>query len=220
LDVAKGLLSDLADLPRLQKLLLICPQLRDKDLAVLKLTNELRSLDLSRCNITGVGLAHLGVLSRFCVVDLRKTPVSDEAVAALQKVVPGLSVNFEPKKPVVQDLQQQVALVRNRLAKRIECKTDPWKLADDDFTCLEGLANLQDLDLSDTFLTDAGLEHLTRLPKLRELIVERTQLTDGAVRTLKQMPALVHVDIKGTRITDEGRRTLGPLVKKHNPDAN
>jgi hypothetical protein len=114
----------------------------------------------------------------------------------------------------VQDLRQQVALVRNRLAKGIECKMNPWKLADEDFACLEGLEYLDALDLSDTHLTDAGLEHLKRLPKLRELIVRGTQLTDAAVRTLKQMPALVHVDIEGTRITADGRRALGPLVAK------
>jgi Leucine-rich repeat (LRR) protein len=213
LDLAKGLLSDLALLPRLQKLTLNCAQLCDRDLALLKPGEGLRSLDLSRCNITGEGLIHLRGLTPLCDVDLRKTPVSDEAVAALQNAIVGLSVKFEPKKPVVQDLRRQVALVQNRLAKGIACKTDPWKLADGDFACLEGLANLQTLDVSDTHLTDAGLKHLARLPKLRELILRRTLVSDAGVRTLKEMPALVHVDIDGTRITAEGRRALGKLAR-------
>jgi Leucine-rich repeat (LRR) protein len=214
LDLRRGLLNDLALLPQLRKLNLNRLNLRDKDLAVLKPLKTLESLNLSGCNLTGEGLAYLRELIPTCGVDLTHTPVSDEAVAALQKSVPGLTVKSEPKNPVVQDLRQQVALVRNRLAKGIECKMNPWKLADDDFACLEGLENLESLDLSDTHLTDAGLDHLRQLPKLRELIVQRTQLTDAAVRTLKQMPALVHVDIDGTRITAEGRRALGPLVAK------
>ena len=218
--LAQGLLSDLSSLPRLSKLTLNIPQLCDKDLAGFKPSETLESLNLSGCNLTGKGLVYLRELMPTCYVDFTHTPVSDEAVAALQKALPGLSVNFEPKKPVVQDLRQQVALVRNRLAKNIECKMNPFKLADDDFACLVGLENLDTLDLSDTHLTDAGLDHLRRLPKLRELIVQRTQLTDAAVRSLKQMPALVHVDIDGTRITAEGRRALGKLARGENAERN
>ncbi len=220
LNLADGALRDVERIPELRELHLSGSEVRDADLAPLAALPSLKTLDLSRCNISGKGLVSLVGLAPFSTVDLRRTPVSDEAVAALQKALPGLSVKFEPKKPVVQDLRQQAALVRNQLAKVIECKTSPWKLADDDFACLEGLANLDTLDLSDTHLTDAGLEHIRRLPRLRELILCRTQVTDAAVRTLKEMPALVHVDIEGTRITDEGRRALGPLAKKHAPDEN
>jgi Leucine Rich Repeat (LRR) protein len=182
---------------------------------------NLQSLDISGCDIVGKGLVELQKLPSLTTLWLTRTPVSDEAVASLKAGNPRLTtVYFEPKAPVVQDLRQQAAMVRNQLAKVIECKTSPWKLADGDFACLEGLANLDTLDLSDTFLTDAGLEHLKRLPRLRELILCRTQVTDAAVRTLKEMPALVHVDIEGTRITDEGRRALGKLVRNAKAERN
>jgi Leucine-rich repeat (LRR) protein len=196
-------------------------RLVDDDLNALDSLGKLESLDLSGCNISGKCLVQLQRLPMLTTLWLSQTPVSDESVSALKAALPTLrTVYFEPKTPVLQVLRQQVALVRNRLAKSIECKLNPWKLADDDFACLEGLENLDILDLSDTHLTDAGLEHLKRLPKLRELIVRGTQLTDAAVRTLKQMPALVHVDIEGTRITAEGRRALGILAKKTDIERN
>ncbi len=211
----------ISELKQLRYLSLKGAALSDDDLSSLCLLSNLQSLDISGCNIVGKGLVELQKLPSLTTLWLTRTPVSDEAVASLKAGNPRLTtVYFEPKAPVVQDLSQQVALVRNELTKVIECKTSPWKLADGDFACLEGLANLDKLDLSETFLTDAGLEHLKRLPRLRELILCRTQVTDAAVRTLKEMPALVHVDIEGTRITDEGRRALGKLVRNAKAERN
>jgi Leucine-rich repeat (LRR) protein len=211
----------LSDLKQLHDLSLENADLTDADLSSLCLLSNLKSLDLSFCNVTDKRLIQLQKLTSLTTLWLSHTPVSDKAVAALRTATPSLkTVYFDSKDPAAQYLQLQVTLVRGRLAKAIDCTTDSWKLADDDFACLEGLANLETLDLSDTRLTDAGLERLKRLPKLRELMLRGTLVSDAAARTLTEMPALVHVDIEGTRITAEGRRTLGKLARGRSAERN
>jgi Leucine-rich repeat (LRR) protein len=207
------IVAELAGLSHLQFVTLNCRCLRDADLIPLGRAENIEALDLSGCNLSPDAPANPRMFPPLARLNLSYTPVSDEAVAALQKSAPGLTVDFESKTPVVQDLRQQVARVRSGLARAILCKTNPEKLADEDFECLRGLEYLETLDLSDTHLTDAGLKHLARLPKLRELILRRTLVSDAGVRMLKEMPALVHVDIDGTRITAEGRRALGKLAR-------
>jgi hypothetical protein len=45
---------------------------------------------------------------------------------------------------------------------------------------------LQCLDLEDTKVTDAGLEHLNGLTKLQVLNLRKTKVTDAAVKKLQQ----------------------------------
>jgi Leucine-rich repeat (LRR) protein len=207
-------LTDLSKLHELNWLTLQSESLRDDDLSYLARLSALNWLDLSYCNIGGEGLTSLRPLPALARLDLSHTPVSDEAVAEFLRAKPNMAVNYEPKKPAMDDLRRQVALVRNRLSTEIACKVSPEKLADRDFECLAALDNLNSLDLSGTHLTDAGLEYLRRLPRLHDLVLRRTQVTDAAVRLLRQIPELQHVDIEETRITDEGRRALGPLIAK------
>jgi Leucine-rich repeat (LRR) protein len=56
---------------------------------------------------------------------------------------------------------------------------------------LTGLTNLSVLDLQDTQVTDAGLEHLKGLPNLSVLSLQGTQVTDAGVNELKgSLPGL------------------------------
>ena len=51
---------------------------------------------------------------------------------------------------------------------------------------LERLTNLKELFLTDTNVTDAGLEHLQGLTNLRYLDVSATKVTDAGVKKLQQ----------------------------------
>ncbi|HEV2972782.1 MAG TPA: hypothetical protein VGY55_22630 [Pirellulales bacterium] len=212
-------LANLSRIPHLVSLGLGSECLHDDDLSCLSRLTDLEQLDLSNCNVGGEGLLHLRSLPALVHLYLERTPVSDEAVIEFQRAKPNVAVSYEPKKPAIDDLRQQVALVRNRLSTNIACKHQPEKLADRDFECLAALDCLTSLDLSGTHLTDAGLENLRRLPRLHDLVLRRTQVTDAAVRLLRQIPELQHVDIEETRITDDGRRALGSLVAKPIGDA-
>jgi Leucine-rich repeat (LRR) protein len=210
---ATNLLNDLTGLSSLRHLTLNDVSLSDRDMAMLGRLPKLETLDLSRCNIADESLDRLKDLAALKTLILSQTPLSDEAVAAFQQSHPLVTTTkFESKKSAVSDLRQQAARARNRLARAIICNVDPAKLRDEDFACLADLDSLEILDLSQTHLTDAGLQHFRRLNKLRDLTVRRTLLTDAAVRTLQQLPALSHLNIDGTLISDEGRRALGSIV--------
>jgi Leucine-rich repeat (LRR) protein len=51
---------------------------------------------------------------------------------------------------------------------------------------LKGLTQLQTFDLSDTQVTDAGLEHLKELTQLQTLDLSGTEATDEGVKRLQQ----------------------------------
>jgi RNA polymerase sigma factor (sigma-70 family) len=89
-----------------------------------------------------------------------------------------------------------------------------------------GVANLRDLkslttlDLFDTRVTDAGMEHLAEwMPHLEWLELSDTQVTDAGLRFLKGLRHLRHLDVRRTKVTDAGvedlRRALPGLDLLH-----
>jgi|GEM_PF-2900875 len=73
--------------------------------------------------------------------------------------------------------------------------------------------SLRSLRLGDSNITDAGLEHLSRLPSLRVLALNNTPITDEGLRHLAGLTTLEVLHANRTRITDEGLRHLAGLTK-------
>jgi len=59
------------------------------------------------------------------------------------------------------------------------------------------------LDLSDTQVTDLGLQSIVSVKTLEVLYVENTRLTRKSLKALRQMPRLKFVDLRGTEIPNE-----------------
>jgi len=81
-------------------------------------------------------------------------------------------------------------------------------ISDASLAYLEGLTQLQWLDIGNTHVTDAGLVHLTKLPMLRELRLNGTQVTDAGLEHLKGFTELRRLWLYSTRVTDESVRNL------------
>lgn len=60
------------------------------------------------------------------------------------------------------------------------------------------------VDLSRSPITDAGLEHLRRLPQLQQLNLDGTRITDDGLVILKGLTNLRELDISDTQISDAG----------------
>jgi tetratricopeptide (TPR) repeat protein len=73
-------------------------------------------------------------------------------------------------------------------------------------------ATLQFVGLSQTRITDAGLEPLLSLPNLRYLSLADTYLTDAAIGTLSRFSNLLGLNLQGTALTDEGLDELRTLL--------
>ncbi len=63
------------------------------------------------------------------------------------------------------------------------------------------LTEIQELDLSGTDLTDAGVKHLVGLKNLKVLDLERTGITDAGLKRLEGLPKLEELRLEGTKVT-------------------
>jgi Leucine-rich repeat (LRR) protein len=80
--------------------------------------------------------------------------------------------------------------------------------------CLKGLTKLQSLNLSETKITDVGLEYLNVFTKLQSLDLWHTNVTDAGLERLKGMVALQDLYLTGTRVTDAGVKKLQQALPK------
>ena len=94
---------------------------------------------------------------------------------------------------------------------------------DDALTEIAGIDTLRSLTLSDgAKVTDAGVQHLSRLKQLEELRLEDTSLTNKGLQGLCDLARLRVLQLSNTRITDDGLVSLRRLSKLeglyiHNP---
>jgi len=77
---------------------------------------------------------------------------------------------------------------------------------------LKTLNNLKVLGLNDTPVTDAGLEYLKGLTNLANLGLVYTQVTDAGLENLKGMTSVEVLMFDHTAITDSGLETLKSLT--------
>ena len=86
------------------------------------------------------------------------------------------------------------------------------KITDLGVAKLKTLVALQDLDLSATQVTGAGLKTVASLPKLERLSLWKAEkIDDEALRSLVPMKRLQFLDLAETGITDQGLEHLSGL---------
>jgi Leucine Rich repeat len=74
---------------------------------------------------------------------------------------------------------------------------------------LRSFTNLEELDLSYTSVGDAEMVQVaTFLPKLERLSASNTNVTDLSVRSIVRLPALTDLDLSATRVGDKGAALL------------
>ena len=76
---------------------------------------------------------------------------------------------------------------------------------------LKAFHDLEMLNLWDTGITDAGLEHLKDLSYLQSLSLNDKQITDAGLMKLTVLRRLQKLDLAGTKVTDAGLETLTGL---------
>jgi uncharacterized membrane protein len=72
-------------------------------------------------------------------------------------------------------------------------------------------ANIVDLDLAGTQVTDAGLAPIAAMQNLRRLRLDRTGITDAGLVQLHNLKKLEYLNLHSTKITDAGLKTLASL---------
>jgi beta-lactamase regulating signal transducer with metallopeptidase domain len=69
------------------------------------------------------------------------------------------------------------------------------------------------IDLRETKVTDAGLEHLKGFSQLQYLFLGHTDVTDAGLEHLKGLSQLQMLDLSGTKVTDAGLEHLKGLTQ-------
>jgi Leucine-rich repeat (LRR) protein len=85
--------------------------------------------------------------------------------------------------------------------------------SDDDIERLTQIKTIKRLDLSFSYVTDAGVQHLQDLPELEDLTLDTVEaLTDAAASYLRADKKLRRLVLRGTDITDVGMPYLAALT--------
>lgn len=77
---------------------------------------------------------------------------------------------------------------------------------------LQRLPALTVLDLSESAITDVGLQELSHLHGIKYLSLDKTSVTDRGLRYLYSMRALRVVSLNGTQVTDSGAKSLKHIL--------
>jgi internalin A len=85
--------------------------------------------------------------------------------------------------------------------------------SDDDVERVAEIKTLKRLDLTLTYVTDAGVQHLQKLPELEDLTLDTAEaITDAAASYLRADKHLRRLVLRGTDITDVGMPYLAALT--------
>ena len=116
------------------------------------------------------------------------------------------------------DLERAVDLLGGRVVRGpdgniVEVSLARTWASDNDVERVADLKTLKRLDLSFTYVTDAGLQRLRQLPQLEELTLDATEsITDAATSYLRANKSLRKLVLRGTDITDVGMPYLATLT--------
>jgi hypothetical protein len=87
------------------------------------------------------------------------------------------------------------------------------KVTDRGLVALAAARQLEWLDLSFTSATDEGLAAFGQCGRLRQLFLEQTAVTDAALDGIGKLRELEELDLSGTKITDSGLKRLSGLTR-------
>ena len=134
--------------------------------------------------------------------------VKDDPGAPITEQEKGAVTNLEKAGVHVIRLAQSTNLLR------VDFKLRGKEIKDEDLLLLKELAaNLADLNLGETTITDAGLVHLKPLKNLTRLDLHGTKVSDAGLVNLKEMTKLHSLNLYGsTGITDAGLEHLKGLT--------
>jgi uncharacterized membrane protein len=76
-------------------------------------------------------------------------------------------------------------------------------------------ANIVDLNLAGTHITDAGMTTVATMTNLTRLRLDRTAITDSGLLPLRKLTKLEYLNLYSTAVTDNGLKTLVSLPSLH-----
>jgi len=163
------------------------PMVKDVDLKHLKRLPHLKELHLNGVPISDEGLRHLANSKR-----LTNLQLGSESVLFCKRHSFGTKVNGSG------------FVHLSQLPNLTTLNLDRSFLTDAEMVHLAGLANLEELCISNTKVSGPGLIHLEKLPNLKVLNLTASKITDAGLKPLSGLSQLRTVSLYNTSITDAG----------------
>lgn len=150
----------------------LCSRVTDAGMETLRQFQQLRVLVLTGTSITHTGLRHLAANANLLAFDLELCDgITDDACEPLG------------------EMKQLRSLVLKKSG------FERHRITDTGLQRLQGLSNLEVLNLYGNQVTDAGLTHLQPLNKLRELNLSLLAITDKGLKHLLPLTKLDHLEL-------------------------
>jgi len=205
-------LQQLSKLSKLTSIRLNETQITDAGLETIGRLNNLTNLDLRGCSVSNTGIAHLVGLSKLRALRLSGesgvTSVDDGALADIGKLtnLKALLLDHLWVGENLLDLAPLQNLEELYLAKTL--------IDDTSLAALKQHPRLKKLRISQTQITDAGLEQLTALTHLIDLdLSENSVISDAGMSHLSKMTTLTKLNLWRVALSDSGIQQLAGLVK-------
>ena len=213
----------------LQQLDLSGTQISDRGLVHLTGLTHLEELNLDGVSMTDAGLPQLAELSNLRVLYLTGTRISDAGLVHLQRLTHLQELYLFRTGVTAGGLAQLENLQLQKLTVPLQAQNDlglkhylaaldppatlelsPWNTTDTGLAHLRELTSLQRLNLLETRISDAGLEHLAAMHHLRHLQLP-AQITDAGLVHLRGLTHLEFLHVPEL-ITDAGLVHLAGMV--------
>ena len=135
-------------------------------------------------------------------------------LAALTLLLAGAAAAELPQAKIAQSIEALGGeLVRGADGNIVEVSLARTWASDNDVEQIVQIKTLKRLDLSFTYVTDAGIQHLGQLPAIEELTLDAAEaITDAAASYLRANKTLRKLVLRGTDITDVGMPYLAALT--------
>ena len=140
--------------------------------------------------------------SRLPSPDIKAVAVSDAEKAAIAKLSSGEGIGDESAAPLVMALAQDTQLIYANfrlIGKNVE---------DKHITPLSDIANLNELDLSNTKISGAGLAAIKNNKSMTKLSLANTVVDDAALKHIEGLTNLMSINLYNTKVTDAGLAVL------------
>ncbi len=206
---------NLQKMPKLEAVRLTNASVTDHGIAGLNKLKQLRTLELTSCDATGPGLKALRDLKQLRTLRITgsnanrppKKPQLDPHTLDCLKQFPNLEVlNFSFAYTGNDSLEP---LKHATKLKKLWLNRDG--IDDQGMKHLEGLAELESLNLTFNDVWAGGLASLQKLPKLETLDIANF-VTDEGVQQISGCTSLKHLNLDGSKTTDVGASSLGKLT--------
>ena len=140
--------------------------------------------------------------SRLPRPEIKAVAVSDAEKKAIAKLSSGEGIGDESAAPLVMALAQDTQLIYANfrlIGKNVE---------DKHITPLSNITNLNELDLSNTKISGAGLATIKNNKSITKLSLANTVVDDAALKHIEGLTNLMSINLYNTKVTDAGLAVL------------